>query len=113
MGIQPVPESYSLTLHLSRFFLIISFFELCLRQYYSYGNAAVMYLQVVRELGPASVTRVHGDEHRAGWVERQLCPLKQEGLQIPGNGLLYAEDLLGHHREHLHLCHTHTNIMSN
>lgn len=62
-----------------------------------------IYLQVVRELSSSSITRVHGDENRAGWVQRQLCPLKQEGLEIPSNGPLDAKDLLGHDRQHLYL----------
>lgn len=61
------------------------------------------YLQVVWELSSPSITRIHGDENRARWVERQFCPLKQECLQIPSNGPLYTQDLLGHHRQHLHL----------
>lgn len=61
------------------------------------------YLEVVWKLSPASIPRVHGDEDSTGWVQRKLSAFKDECLQLPDNGLLNTEYLLGYHREYLHL----------
>lgn len=66
----------------------------------TYGD---IYLEVIRQLGPASVPGVHGDEDSTGRVQRELGAFKEEHLELPDDGLLDAEDLLGDDREHLYL----------
>lgn len=63
-----------------------------------YQIKANIYLEVIWQLSPASVPRVHGDEDGTGWVQRELSAFKDEHLQLPDNGLLDAENLLGYHR---------------
>ena len=38
------------------------------------------HLEIVRELGPASITGIHSDKCCTGWVEFQFCSFKQEGI---------------------------------
>ena len=51
---------------------------------YHHGNGSVQRLQVVRELRPARVPGVHGDEGGAGGLQGYLHPLEHEPVH-PGH----------------------------
>lgn len=61
------------------------------------------YFQVIRQLCSACVSWVHGDEHTAGRVERELGSLEHKRLHVSHYGLLNTQNLLSDHRQHLHL----------
>ena len=46
-----------------------------------------------------SISRVHGDEHRASWVELDLCPFKEKHRGTRVDASLDGQDLLCHHRK--------------
>lgn len=61
------------------------------------------YFQVIRQLCSACISWVHGDEHTAGRVERELGSLEHKRLHVSHYGLLNTQNLLSDHRQHLHL----------
>mmetsp|Transcript_2367 Transcript_2367/g.7837 ORF Transcript_2367/g.7837 Transcript_2367/m.7837 type:complete len:1218 (-) Transcript_2367:3636-7289(-) len=58
-------------------------------------------LQVVGQLGPACVARVHRDEDAVGRPEPNFAPLEHELVVFGQQRLPDCEQLLGHHRQHL------------
>ncbi len=55
------------------------------------------YLEVVWQLGSASVSWIHCDKDGTRWVERNLGSLKHKCFQLLGNRSLYGLYLLGYH----------------
>ena len=47
-----------------------------------------------------SISRVHGDEHRASWVEVDLCPLKEQNGGARIDTSLNGQDLLSKNRQY-------------
>ena len=43
-----------------------------------HGNSSEQDFQVVWQFSATRVTRVHGDEHCAGWIKRQLSAFEHE-----------------------------------
>ena len=62
-----------------------------------------MYLEVVRQLLPACISGVHGDEHGAGGVESQLRAFEHEAFEVGIDSILDGRDLLGYDGQHLEL----------
>lgn len=60
-------------------------------------------LQVIRQLGAASIAGVHGDVHRAAGVQLNLSVLEDKALDLGLNGQLDGQDLLCHHRQHFQI----------
>mmetsp|Transcript_23335 Transcript_23335/g.80944 ORF Transcript_23335/g.80944 Transcript_23335/m.80944 type:complete len:278 (+) Transcript_23335:1712-2545(+) len=68
-----------------------------------HGHGTKEHLQVVRELGAASVTGVHRDERAARHLQRQVGALEHESLRSARLGLLDGQNLLRDDRQHLEL----------
>ena len=62
-----------------------------------------MYLEVVRQLLPARVAGVHGDEHGTGGVKGQLRALEHEAFQVGIDSVLDGRYLLGYDGQYLKL----------
>eukprot|EP00962_Isochrysis_galbana_P019781 scaffold5766_cov110-Isochrysis_galbana.AAC.8 len=64
-------------------------------------DGAEEHLEVVGQLGPAGVARVHRDKGVAHHLERERRTFEQELLGVGRLGALDGQDLLRDHREHL------------
>ena len=71
--------------------------------WHHHGTRPEQGFQVVRQLRPAGVARVHGDEHVAGVQQRDRRALEHEAARAFALGLLDGQDLLRDHRQHLQL----------
>ena len=60
------------------------------------------HLEVVGQLLPARISRVHGDEDSARWVQGDEGAFKVELFDSRGDGRLDAVYLLGYHGENLY-----------
>ena len=58
--------------------------------------------QVLRQLRPAGVTRVHGDEDSHAMLELDVLPEEVEDRLLVANGVLDTFDLHGHHGQDLY-----------
>lgn len=50
--------------------------------------------KISTRLLPTGIARVHGDHHRAGWAEFNLCVLKDKALKLGLDGKLDGQDLV-------------------
>ena len=63
----------------------------------------IYHLQIIRELRPACVSRVHGDIDETGGDDVQLGALKDKLVNLGKDRPLDGQHLLGNHRQHFQL----------
>lgn len=59
--------------------------------------------QIIGQLGPACITRIHRDKYHTGRIQADLGAFEHELLQLGNGGQLYALHLLRHHWENFEL----------
>ena len=67
---------------------------------HSQQNLLMTYLEVVRQLGSAGVTGIHGNKHRAAWDESDLSAFEDDRVLASIDAALDGQNLLRHHRQH-------------